>query len=219
MNYKLDTDERVCFYEQEFYVLSNFAAFTLHWKDIRFDTSEAAYHWEKFPDAPKVAEAIRTAPSAHEAFKIAERNRQYRREDWDQQKVWIMRDILHAKAEQHEYVRRKLLETHLTFSTDQQRLLIDFVCWFHSWVAVPNGPKITELRFSSPCIARVLIAAGVPLRAVSNRYLARSLVRAVSTSEITGAVTVPGGLSPLFSPYLVIGFNISTAARQTGNSC
>ena len=111
MNYKLDTDEQVCFYEQEFYVLSNFAAFTLHWKGIRFDTSEAAYHWEKFPDAPEVAGAIRTAPSAHEAFKIAERNKQYQREDWDQQKAWVMLDILRAKVEQHEYVRRKLIET------------------------------------------------------------------------------------------------------------
>jgi hypothetical protein len=33
MNYKLDTDSQVFFYEQEFYVLSNFSAFSLQWNN------------------------------------------------------------------------------------------------------------------------------------------------------------------------------------------
>lgn len=109
----LDTPERVCFYEQDFYVLSNFSAFTLQWDGWRFDTSEAAYHYEKFKgtDDPWVGDAIRQAPSAHEAFKIAGRMKDMRRADWDDVKVGIMHDILRAKAAQHEYVRRKLLAT------------------------------------------------------------------------------------------------------------
>ena len=114
----LDTETEVFFYEQDFYVLSNFSAFTLVWKGIRFDTSEAAYHFEKFTDGDgamanvrSIQWDIRTAPSAHEAFKIAERNRAHRRPDWDDVKVGIMLDILRAKAAQHEYVRRKLLAT------------------------------------------------------------------------------------------------------------
>ena len=108
----LDTPERVCFYEQDFYVLSNFSAFTLQWCGHRFDTSEHAYHWMKFSDArPEIQETIRRAASAHEAFKTAEHWRHYRRPDWDAVKVDIMRNILRAKAEQHEYVRRKLLAT------------------------------------------------------------------------------------------------------------
>lgn len=109
--HKLDTDKQVFFYEQDFYVLSNFSAFTLQWRGLRFDTSEAAYHYEKFPDHQGVRSEISNAPSAHEAFKIAERNKAHRRSDWDAVKVSIMRDILRAKAEQHEYVRRKLLAT------------------------------------------------------------------------------------------------------------
>lgn len=110
--HKLDTEAQVFFYEQDFYVLSNFSAFTLQWKGRRFDTSEAAYHWEKFDgmDA-EVQDMILEAPSAHEAFKIAESQKMFRRSDWDTVKVGIMRDILRAKAEQHEYVRRKLLAT------------------------------------------------------------------------------------------------------------
>jgi ribA/ribD-fused uncharacterized protein len=107
----LDTPERVCFYEQDYYVLSNFSSFTLQWKGLRFDTSEAAYHWEKFPDKPEIQEAIRLAPSAHEAYQIAARAKPLRRADWDDVKVEIMRDILYAKVEQHEYVKRKLIAT------------------------------------------------------------------------------------------------------------
>jgi ribA/ribD-fused uncharacterized protein len=123
--HKLDTNEQVFFYEQDFYVLSNFSAFVLAWKCWRFDTSEAAYHWEKFshmnevPDDDTIGSlhecdlcyCIRRAPSAHDAFKIAEANKSVRRPDWDDIKIHIMRRILRAKAEQHEYVRRKLLAT------------------------------------------------------------------------------------------------------------
>lgn len=108
---KLDTNTQVFFYEQEFYVLSNFSAFTLQWQGLRFDTSEAAYHWEKFPDYPEIQEEIFYAPSAHEAFKIAEKNKSFCRWDWPMVKVPIMVGILRAKVQQHEYVRRKLVET------------------------------------------------------------------------------------------------------------
>lgn len=113
--HKLDTNKQVFFYEQDFYVLSNFSAFTLQWRGLRFDTSEAAYHYEKFIGggilAKAVAYSILNAPSAHVAFKIAEQNKDIRRPDWDVVKIGIMRDILRAKLEQHEYVRRKLLAT------------------------------------------------------------------------------------------------------------
>jgi ribA/ribD-fused uncharacterized protein len=108
----LDTAERVCFYEQEFYVLSNFSAFTLLWKGRLFQTSEHAYHWEKFAVGHRHhAAEIMGALSAHDALKYAERHKADRRPDWDDVKIEIMLGILRAKAEQHEYVRRKLLET------------------------------------------------------------------------------------------------------------
>lgn len=120
--------EEVDFYEREFYPLSNFSSFAIMWPLSerqglgRFDTSEALYHWLKFSgqanpkrvataDQNTIASAIRAAPSAHEAFKIAERHKSHRRRDWDEIKVDTMRRIIRAKAEQHEYVRRKLMET------------------------------------------------------------------------------------------------------------
>jgi ribA/ribD-fused uncharacterized protein len=107
----LDTDTQIFFYEQDYYIFSNFSAFALIWKGIRFDTSEAAYHWEKFSYHPFIQDAIRTAISAHEAFKIAEKNKSVRLPNWDSVKVDIMRKILWAKVRQHEYVRRKLIAT------------------------------------------------------------------------------------------------------------
>ena len=121
---KLDTDKQVFFYEQDFYVLSNFSAFRVRWRGRDFDTSEAAYHWERFATghdtgrspsfgamAGTIADAIRFASSAHEAFKIAQENKVHQRPDWDEVKVGVMSNILRAKVAQHEYVRRKLLQT------------------------------------------------------------------------------------------------------------
>jgi ribA/ribD-fused uncharacterized protein len=109
--HKMDTSAQIFFYEQDFYVLSNFSAFRLSWGMYTFDTSEAAYHWEKFPGFVYARRAIREAASAHEAFKVAEQYKEHRRSDWDDIKVDVMRRILRAKASQHEYVLRKLLAT------------------------------------------------------------------------------------------------------------
>ena len=113
----LDTEHAVYFYEQDFYPLSNFSSFSLLWEGIRFPTSEHAYHWEKFYPGTRdgsgkwVRDEILDATSAHEAFKLAEGWSGLRRIDWDKRKVSVMRNILRAKAAQHEYVRRKLLAT------------------------------------------------------------------------------------------------------------
>lgn len=107
----LDTPERVCFYEQEFCVLSNFSAFQVDWKGLVFPTSEHAYHWEKFPESIMCQDAIIKATSAHEALVIATKNKHLRRPDWDDVKVGIMLEILRAKVQQHAYVEKKLLQT------------------------------------------------------------------------------------------------------------
>lgn len=113
--HKGDSAERVCFYEPEFYCLSNFSAFRLMWKGVDFDTLEHAYHWEKFGPPGfmgsvivALREQIREARSAHEAFQIAQVNKGLRRPDWDNVKVSTMLELMIAKADQHEYVARKL---------------------------------------------------------------------------------------------------------------
>lgn len=110
-NHKLDNDAQVFFYEQDFYVLSNFSSFNVLWKGLNFGTSEQAYHWEKFEGDRGAQTSIWVTRSAHDAFKMAESMRDRRCPNWDDVKVGVMRCILRAKVEQHEYVRRKLLAT------------------------------------------------------------------------------------------------------------
>jgi ribA/ribD-fused uncharacterized protein len=107
----LDNSKNVFFYEQEFYVLSNFSAFELEWNGISFNTVEHAYHWCKFKRDPGVQYRIQSARSAHDAYQIAQNNKAVRDPEWDRVKVQIMAQLLHAKVRQHEYVKRKLLET------------------------------------------------------------------------------------------------------------
>ena len=107
----LDTPTQVFFYEQDFYVLSNFSAFRLSFAGRWHDTSEHAYHWMKFTHDIQVQNAISASRSAHDAFKIAEKYKASRITGWDQIKTTVMFNILCAKAQQHEYVRRKLLAT------------------------------------------------------------------------------------------------------------
>lgn len=114
-NYKLDTDKQVFFYEQEFYVLSNFAAFNLNYGGMVFQTSEHAYHYLRFAGDSTtrilIRDRIRNAPSAHEAFRLAQEYKGWQIPEWNDVKVEVMLDIIRKKAKQHEYVRRKLLET------------------------------------------------------------------------------------------------------------
>lgn len=109
--HKLDTAERVCFYEQEFYVLSNFSAFRVTFDGVDYDTAEHAYQAQKFPGSPELQGVIRLSRSAHEAYKAAEAGVSWRRADWDRVKLDVMRQVIRAKYDQHEYVRRKLRQT------------------------------------------------------------------------------------------------------------
>ena len=105
-----DTEKQIFFYEHDFYIFSNFSAFTLEWKGKLWPTSEQAYQAEKFDDE-EMKETIRTASSAHEAYKYAESNKNKRRDDWDNIKLSVMKEILREKVNQHPYVKKKLLDS------------------------------------------------------------------------------------------------------------
>ena len=107
---RLDTDQQVFFYEQDHYYLSNFSAFKVEFDGRVFDTAEHAYHFQRFT-IHEDRVAIICADSAHSAFRYAQDNKARQRPEWNSVKAVTMLDILRAKAEQHEYVRRKLLQT------------------------------------------------------------------------------------------------------------
>ncbi len=105
-----NSEEKICFYEREFYPLSNFSSFALEWKGVLYMTSEHAYHSEKFTD-PDIIEKIKNARSAHDAFKLSREYEDKVRPDWLDVRVVVMEEIIRAKVDQHPYVKKKLLET------------------------------------------------------------------------------------------------------------
>lgn len=106
-------DEAVLFYAGEFgYFMSNFSAFEVNYDGHIWKTSEHAYQAAKFTKESPVYKEMLTATSAHNALKLAERNYEHNRPDWNEtEKIRVMTVIVRAKHDQHEYIQRKLLET------------------------------------------------------------------------------------------------------------
>ncbi len=103
-------DDPILFYEREYYVFSNFSSFILEWKGRVWMTSEHAYHSERFEDTA-MKDEVYAMRSAHDAFTYAQTHKHLQRSDWDDIKIAIMKEILHAKVAQHAYVKKKLLES------------------------------------------------------------------------------------------------------------
>lgn len=105
-----DSDNKIFFYEREFYVFSNFSSFIVEYDGYFWPTSEYAYQAQKFTDV-SIINQIKEARSSHDAFKIARAYEQSVRADWLDVRVGIMEKIVREKLQQHEYVQKKLLET------------------------------------------------------------------------------------------------------------
>lgn len=82
----------------------------MKWKRYLWPTLEHAYQSER-SDEPGFKEKIKNTRSAHDAFKLAMANKDKYKENWDNIKLDVMKDILRAKVAQHSYVKKKLLES------------------------------------------------------------------------------------------------------------
>lgn len=104
--------EVVGFYPREFYTFDNFSSFQVVWRGVRWATSEHAYQASHFFDTdPELAEQIRDAMSAHDAYKLAKANADKAPKNWGEIKVGIMEEIVKCKLEQHRYIQEKLRQT------------------------------------------------------------------------------------------------------------
>ena len=103
-------DEPVKFYENKYYMFSNFSAFLVTYNGRVWMTSEHAYQAAKFDD-PSIIDLIYSAPSAYDAKKVARSHTNKVRPNWKGIKVAVMNAIIREKTAQHSYVRDKLLET------------------------------------------------------------------------------------------------------------
>lgn len=120
MKLSLDTDKQIFFYEQDFYVFSNFSSFRVSVDGLVFDTVEYAYHWQKFAypitsgnavTCKSIRTMIEKANSSHMAFKIGQDFKEHRDPHWDEKKLGVMERLLNLKVDQHSYVRKKLFDS------------------------------------------------------------------------------------------------------------
>lgn len=130
----LDTPGQIFFYEQEFYVFSNFSSFEVNAFGRTFKTAEHAYHWAKFQFHPNLQQIIADSRSAHDAFQFAQDYKLMRRGDWDEVKLDTMKHILWMKTLQHKYVQKKLLE-----SGDRELVENSWRDDFWGWGPLCNG--------------------------------------------------------------------------------
>ncbi len=103
-------DDAILFYEGEYYMFSNFAAFSVTYRGRLWMTSEHAYQAAKFDDE-NIITLIHQAPSAYDSKKVAHAHLSKVRDGWETQKIGVMEDIVRAKVAQHCYIREKLLAT------------------------------------------------------------------------------------------------------------
>ncbi|MGD9276592.1 MAG: NADAR family protein [Candidatus Pacearchaeota archaeon] len=109
---KPGAEDKIFFYPKEFYVFDNFSSFQIEYNGFVFPTSEHAYQAMKFIKAnPKIFEEIKKAKSAHEAQKLAMKNKDKVDLEWEKNKIHIMKSILKNKIDQHPYILKKLLQS------------------------------------------------------------------------------------------------------------
>lgn len=77
-----------------------------------YPTSEHAYQSAKFKEsAPDISELVRTTNSPRAAANLANQHKNERHPDWDSLKVAIMEEVIAAKAAQHDYIKKILIES------------------------------------------------------------------------------------------------------------
>lgn len=104
------TSNTILFYEDEYYMLSNFSAHQVVIKGHTYPTAEHAYQAAKFIDEA-LHKQVQQASSAWKCKKLSRKQYAHKRQDWSEVKVIIMKEILLAKFEQHEDVRAALIES------------------------------------------------------------------------------------------------------------
>lgn len=102
------TDDAIKGFQGEYRWLSNFYECPVEYDGRKYKSSEAAYQAQKTWDDEQ--RDLFTEMSPQEAKKVG-KNGVELREDWNEMKIWVMREVLLAKFRQNEHLKEKLLAT------------------------------------------------------------------------------------------------------------
>jgi hypothetical protein len=82
---------------------------TNHREKLVFPNSEALYQSLKFNHHPALVHQLTKVKNGHEAWQLAQNNKDKIRKDWDS--VLVMQQAIHAKFTQHPELKKRLLST------------------------------------------------------------------------------------------------------------
>ncbi len=112
LHLNFENDTHVYFFTGPYYPLDNFWAHQVEIWWRKFATVEHAYQWRKFSlCAPEIAEQIFNATSPEKVKDISILNAIKTPQDWRENRIQVMYEILLAKTLQHEDVHKMLIET------------------------------------------------------------------------------------------------------------
>ena len=94
-------------FENEYFFLSNYYEIPVEYKGLHYLSSEAAYQAQKCISESEMHQFTTLTPD--ESKKLGKRIQI--REDWNDVKVTIMREIVRNKFNQHEDLKKKLIAT------------------------------------------------------------------------------------------------------------
>src|SRR5258706_8482154 len=104
--------KKIQFFENEYYMLSNWSAHAIDIYGNRFTTADHAYHYKKFVDSnPEIAQQILNAKSPNIAKDITNDNKDLAKKFNDKEKIEIFYQINKAKFLQHDDVKRALIKS------------------------------------------------------------------------------------------------------------
>jgi ribA/ribD-fused uncharacterized protein len=88
--------------------LTPFSGHMLEYKGVLYTTLEHAYHCQRYTDEA-ILDEIKNARSAYLAWDVSQKYKSQQRQDWDKQKVEVMKELFRAKLAQHADVKNALL--------------------------------------------------------------------------------------------------------------
>ena len=105
-------DHRIEFYRTtgQYGFLSNFSKYPIFLDEKGWPTVEHYFQAKKF-ESEAVQEEIRQALTAKDAANLGRDRRKPIKQDWEDIKLYVMKEALRAKFGQHENLRQKLLAT------------------------------------------------------------------------------------------------------------
>lgn len=96
-----------------FYIyFTPYSAHVIKVGDVLYPTLEHAYQCARYTD-PKIIEEIRNSPSPVKAWEVSSKYKQFQIPEFkkDEHKLHVMRQLMQLKAEQHEDVKKVLLDS------------------------------------------------------------------------------------------------------------